>query len=127
MLPERICDAAGIIDLIAGCRRIVLPSAVADYIARLVNASRPEVSPVEGIRDQLRWGASPRAAIALAGCARAAALLDGRPAVGFDDVRALAAPVLRHRLICSYEAGLSGVDADAAVGILLEQVPEVAG
>ena len=87
--------------------RIVLPRPVAAWIARLVAASHPDAPTApEDIRKYVRYGASPRAAIAMAEAARAVALLDGRPSVGFDDVRSVAVPVLNHRLIPSYQARL---------------------
>ena len=125
--PAPALDAPRLIALLAATRRVALPEAVADFIARLVHATRPEVPGASAlVRDNLRWGASPRAAIALAGCARAAALPAGRPAVAFADVRALAAPVLAHRLIKSYEAGLRGLSARDLVAQLLTAVPELA-
>ena len=67
----------------------------------------------------MTYGASPRAAIALAESARAYALLAGRPSVGFDDVRAVAFPVFHHRLIRDYRAKLDGVAPRAVVDALL--------
>lgn len=90
--------------------RIVLPEAVARWIARLVAASHPDSPEAPArIRTYVRYGASPRAAIALAESARALALLAGRPSVGFEDVRTLVEPVLNHRLILNYQARLDQV------------------
>lgn len=124
--PAPVTDAAGIAALVAGARRIALPGAVAGYIARLVNATRPDLadSPA-ATKAAVRWGASPRAALALAGTARAAALIAGRPAVSFADVKALAAPVIAHRLVLTHEAGLSGTTAPGLVGELLTVIPEL--
>jgi MoxR-like ATPase len=121
-----VTDQAGIRELLDAVPRIVLPEAVAGYIARLVNATRPElVESPAAVRAAVKWGASPRAAIALAGTTRAAALLAGRPAVGFKDVQALAAPVIAHRLVMTYEAGLSGTNAVSIVDALVREIPEV--
>ena len=84
--------------------RVVLPDAVAKWIGRLV-------------------AATPRAAIALAEASRAVALLDGRPSVGFDDVRAVAFPVLNHRLLLDYRAKLDGVSAQKIIDDVLASVP----
>ena len=121
-----LTDAVGLKALIAAARAVAMPEAVARYIARLVNATRPELptSP-EPARQALRWGCGPRAALALAGTARAAALLDGRPAVGFDDVKRLAVPVMAHRLVLGYEASLQGRTAPSVVNELLAIVPEL--
>ena len=95
--------------------RVALPAAVANWIARLVAASH-------GAK-YVTYGASPRAAIAIAESARAVALMDGRPSVGFDDVRTVAPSALNHRLILDYRAKLDGVDAFKVVDGLLAEVP----
>ena len=74
-------------------------------------------------REYVTYGASPRAAIALAEASRAVALLDGRPSVGFDDVRAVAFPVLNHRLLLDYRAKLDGVSAQKIIDDVLASVP----
>ena len=105
--------------------RIVLPRPVAAWIARLVAASHPDASTApEDIRKYVRYGASPRAAIAMAEAARAVALLDGRPSVGFDDVRSVAVPVLNHRLIPSYQARLDHRTPASLAESLLAAVSE---
>jgi len=125
--PAPVLDTERLLTLMAAVQRIALPEAVAEYIARLVDATRPEVVGASAlVKDNVRWGASPRAAIALAGCARAAALLAGRPSVGFADVKALAPAVIAHRLIKSYEAGLRGLTTRDVVGELVGAVPELA-
>ena len=124
--PAAVCDPAGIRELLAAVRRIGLPEAVAQYIARLVNATRPEQPDAPTVvKAQVRWGASPRAAIALAGGARASAFLAGRPAVGFADVKALAGAVLGHRVVLGYEAGLAGTSASQLIAELVAQIPEL--
>ena len=105
--------------------RIVLPRPVAAWIARLVAASHPDAPTApEDIRKYVRYGASPRAAIAMAEAARAVALLDGRPSVGFDDVRSVAVPVLNHRLIPSYQARLDHRTPASLAESLLSSVSE---
>ena len=108
------------------CDRVHLPRAVSNYIARLVTATHPEqpTSP-EKVKNFVRYGASPRAGIAMAATARAAALLAGKPNAGFDEVRRVAASVLGHRLILDYAAKLEGFTSRAMVAHLLEVVPEV--
>ena len=122
-----VTDTTGIAGLLAAVRAIALPEAVAGYIARLVNATRPELGgATDSVRLHVRWGASPRAAIALAACARASALLAGRPAVGFADVKALAVSVIAHRLVLTHEAGLAGTTAPGVVAGLVQALPELA-
>jgi len=106
--------------------RVHLPDAVSSYIARLVTATHPDRddSP-EDVRRFVRFGSSPRAAIALAGTARAAALLEGKPNAGLDEVRRVAPNVLGHRLILDYSARMEGWTPQRMVESLLETVPEV--
>lgn len=107
--------------------RVHLPQAVSNYIARLVTATHPDdPNAPEEVRRYVKFGASPRAAIALAGTSRGAALLAGKPNVGFDEVRRVAPCVLGHRLILDYAARMDGWDSQRMVQRLLEVVPEVA-
>ena len=123
---ERSLSTAELKGLFEAVDRVFLPQAVAGYIARLVEASDPTgESAVPEVRQYVRYGASPRAAIAIAESARAHALLEGKPNVGFDDVRAVAAAALAHRLVLDYRARLEGVDGRDVVRSLLAGVGEV--
>jgi MoxR-like ATPase len=97
-------------------RHMPVPEQVLDTAVRLVRAARP--SPEQ--RD-IRWGAGPRAAQALVQCAKARAFLNAMPAPILDDVKACAAPVLRHRLHLSYEAQGSGKTIDRLIHELVDQ------
>ncbi|MBL8950166.1 MAG: AAA family ATPase [Myxococcaceae bacterium] len=122
-----VLDAEGLKLLFGLVDRIHLPTPVADYIGRLVEATHASSpSAPDGVKRFVRYGASPRAALAMASSARANALARGKPNVGFDEVRDVAMAVLNHRLVLSYEAGLEKVTADKVVNALLEAVPEVA-
>jgi MoxR-like ATPase len=103
--------------------RIFLPRPVSRYIARLVAASHPKsAEATEMVRSYVNHGASPRAAIALAESARAIALMAGRPTVGFEDVQAVAGPVMNHRLILNYKSRLDQITAVGVVRDLLERL-----
>jgi len=103
-----------------------LPAAdnVVSFALRLVRATRPadETAPPI-VREWIKWGAGPRAGQALLLGAKALALIDGRSVPSLDDVRALAAPVLRHRLLLNFQAEADGIDTDHVVTRLLEAVP----
>ena len=100
--------------------RVFLPRPVARYIARLVAATHPSVAEAPPlVKSYVAYGASPRAAIAIAEGSRAVALLAGRPTVGFADVQMIAPAVLNHRLILNYKARLDQVDTFAVVRDLL--------
>jgi MoxR-like ATPase len=113
-------------------REIPAAENVIDYATRLVRASRPSSSAVETqpsqegapdfVRQWVRWGAGPRAGQALLLAGKARAVLNGRPAVSLDDVRAVARPVLRHRILVNFQAEAEGVDAETIVGRLLSEV-----
>lgn len=104
-------------------RQVPLSDDLLRWITQLVRASRPQSSNLAAIRDLVRWGAGPRAGQALVLTAKARALLHGRLAVTRDDVQALAAPVLRHRLLLSYAAEAEQHNVDAVIATLLAGVP----
>ncbi len=94
------------------------------YIVDVVRASRSAAKVGLADLDPLiDFGASPRASIAMAACARAAAFLDGRAWVGPDDVKAVAPDVLRHRILLSYEAEAAEVTSEQVIQRLLDHVP----
>jgi MoxR-like ATPase len=74
------------------------------------------------VRRWVRWGAGPRAGQALLLGAKARALLDGRSVVAHEDIRAVALPVLRHRILLNFQAEADGIEADRIVSDLLEHV-----
>ena len=106
------------------------------YIVSVVAASRPAPSrqtpgadgvrqgrPREGIYRYIAFGASPRATLALHRCAKIRALMEGRSFVSPEDVKAAAFPVLRHRLVLSYEAEADGLEPDTVISRILTLVP----
>jgi len=106
--------------LLALVRRIYLPGVVANYIARLVDATHPGQSrSAAGIK----YGSSPRAALSLAAAAKAKALMEGRPNASFEDVRGVAVPVLIHRIILDYNTRIDGRSNRDVVLDLLREVP----
>ena len=114
-------------ELIFAARRevlgLTLSDPVSEYIAALVDATRRPEPYSAQLRQWLRWGASPRAAIAIERGARALAWLDGRDFVSPEDVQAIAPDALRHRLLVDYTAQAQGVSAENCVNELLSRVP----
>ncbi|WP_431284696.1 AAA family ATPase [Humitalea sp. 24SJ18S-53] len=90
-------------------RRIPVGEKVLEAILALVRGARPEGTTNEAVKRALAWGPGPRAAQALMLAARARAVLDGRLSPSLDDVRALAQPVLRHRMALSFTARADGL------------------
>lgn len=106
-------------------RDVPAASNIIDYAVRLVRSSRPErVEAIPFVNDNVRWGAGPRAGQSLILGAKARALFDGRFAAGFDDVRAMAYPVLRHRILPNFRAEAEGVSSEAIIAALLNATPE---
>jgi MoxR-like ATPase len=99
------------------------------YIVSIVTATRPASlqeqgrSKAEGVYRFVSFGASPRASIALYRCSRIFAMYQGRAFVTPEDVKTAAFPVLRHRIVLSYEAEAEGMDADAVIARILAHVP----
>ena len=123
--PEWQLDADDLKYLFTVMENIFLPKPVASYIARLVSATHPDNAEApEPVTRYVQYGASPRAAIAMAEAARAHALVDGRPTVGFEDVRAISRPVLNHRLILNYQARFDRMDAHGVLDQLLESLDD---
>lgn len=122
-----VLDAAGLARLFAAVDRVYLPEPVAHFIGRLVAATDPRnPAAPEPISRYVKYGASPRAAIAIASAARAMALLAGKPNVGFDEVAHVAPAALHHRLVLNHEARLEQVTGASLSAQLLKLIPEVA-
>jgi len=102
--------------------RLYLDAKLNNYIVDLVQASRNPGVYDEGLKRWCRFGASPRATIALARCARARAWLDGEEFVAPEHIQAVAPDVLRHRIMLTFEAEAEGVTSDDYIKRLLEVV-----
>jgi MoxR-like ATPase len=106
-------------------RRVPIAEDVVRYAVRLAAASRPSPdNPLGFINEWVTWGAGLRASQYMVLGAKARALLYGRAHVNFDDIRALAYPVLRHRILINYRAEAEGVVVDSIVARLLQSVKE---
>ncbi len=105
-------------------RRVPIADEVARYAVRLVDASRPgRPNSPEFVEKWVTWGASLRASQALVLGGKARALIHGRYSVSVNDVRALAPPILRHRIVTNFYAESDGANADTVITRLLETVP----
>jgi MoxR-like ATPase len=119
---EPVMTAAEILQLQQLARSVLVSDELLAYINRLVRTTRDRAQPTIG--RWIRWGAGPRAGQSLVLAAKARALLAGRFAVTLDDVRALAAPVLRHRVLLTFEAEAENVTRDHVIEELLSALPE---
>lgn len=118
--PAVVADGPTVAALQSLARMVPVATHVADYAVRLVLATHPELSEgAEPARRSVRYGAGPRAAQAMVLGAKVHAVLAGRMNVAFDDVRRVATPVLRHRLILTYEAEARGETSDGVIQDIL--------
>ncbi len=111
----RVMDAAAVVELQALVRDVHVGPDLLLWVTRIVRATRPGESALPDVRKYVRWGAGPRAGQSLILAAKARALLRGRLAATREDVQALAAPVMRHRLLLSFAAEADGRSADDVI------------
>lgn len=119
-----VCDAATLRQMISLTREVPVPDHVTRHAVDLVVGSHPDTEAAsETIKRYVRFGASPRGVQAMILAGKARAIMDGRPSVAIDDVRASAVAALRHRLVVGYEAAADAVSPDEMVASVLEAVP----
>jgi MoxR-like ATPase len=122
--PPRVLDREGVLGLRELCRDVAVAEPIVRYAARLVRASDPSTPEApEVVRRSLRYGGGVRGGQSLVLAAKAVALCEGRASASFDDVRRVAKPALRHRLIRSFDGEAEGITTDAVVDALLSAVP----
>ena len=117
---QKAADAEAIQRMRAAVRQVECGRHVMEAIGRLVLATHPTPQAGDEVRKYVRYGSSPRGAQAILLGAKVLALMDGRPHVSLDDVRTLAAPALRHRLILTFEGQADGVTTDRIVAGVIE-------
>lgn len=108
-------------------RRVPVSDHLVEYAVQLVRATRPkEEGALEFVKNWVNWGAGPRASQYLILAAKTKAILEGRPTPGPEDVRFAAYPVLRHRIVTSFNAEADGVDTMEIIKRILDTVKEKA-
>ena len=112
---EEILEYQGLV------RRVPVAENVIEYAVDLVNATRPGENSKDFINEWIDWGAGPRASQYLILGAKAKAVLDSRPTVEIDDVKALALPVLRHRVLPNFNAEAEGMKVNDILKKLIEE------
>ena len=122
-LPEPAFDRASFLELRDLVWAAPVPQSVAAYAVRLCGSSRPADSRAAGfIKDYVGWGAGPRGSQNLVRAAKARALLEGRTAPTIEDVRSVAVPILRHRILPNHRAIGDGVTSRQIVDRLLQDI-----
>ncbi|HET8631730.1 MAG TPA: MoxR family ATPase [Thermomicrobiales bacterium] len=116
----KVADGAQVARMGALAREVPIASHVQEYVVRITLATHPDSATAPpAVRKYVRYGASPRGAQAIVLAAKIRALLDGRLNVAFDDVRALAAPALRHRIVLNFEGEADGLTTDEIIEEIL--------
>jgi MoxR-like ATPase len=119
MTSERILDTQRFV------REVPIASYVKDYAIRLVMATHPQAAQAsERVKRYVQYGSSPRGVQSLVLGSKVRALFDGRFNVSFDDIRAVAVPCLRHRLILNFEGEAEGIETANLIQDILQHLPE---
>jgi MoxR-like ATPase len=120
----KVANAAEVVEMQRLARAVPIAPHVTAYAVSLLAASHPDQPRApELVRDYVRYGGSPRGAQALVTAGKIYALLDGRFNVAIDDIRAVALPALRHRVILNFEGEAEGITPEAIVRSILDSVP----
>jgi MoxR-like ATPase len=122
--PVPVLGREEMLELQRVVRRVPVSDFIVNYVAQLVRSTRHNDSKSpQFIRDWVLWGCGPRGGQSLISAAQARAALDGRPEVDVDDIKALAAPVLRHRMVLNYNAEAQGQTPETVIKKLIETTP----
>ena len=125
---RQVCNRDAVLAFQKVVRSIPVSRHVTGYAVDLSRATRPtDPSAPSFVKDQVIWGAGPRASQAMILCAKCRAAMGGRVNVACDDIRQVALPVLRHRMSPSFMAEAEGITTDTIIKRLLEAVPERSG
>lgn len=121
---ERVADGPTLLRVGSLARDVPIATHVRDYAVRLVLATQPQsIDAPKLVQQYVRLGSSPRGAQALVLAGKIRALLEGRFNVSFEDIRTVAAPALRHRLILNFQADMEGVTPDRVIDEILKRLP----
>ncbi len=120
---QKVVDAAQLVALQQLVRRVPVADHCIRYAVELVRASRPTNSQApDYVREMVNWGAGPRASQYLVLAAKARAILAGRHSVAVEDIRAVALPVMRHRIVVNFHAEAQNINAQGLVERLLADI-----
>lgn len=108
-------------------RQVTISDDLIKYVSKLIRATRPDTTTINYVKEWVRWGAGPRAGQALILTAKARALLKGRYSVLMEDLHAMAAPVLRHRVLMNFKAEAEGITSDRVTEELIKVVERPKG
>lgn len=119
---NKVIDGSQLLNAQKLVRDVHINEDLVDYVSRLVRSTRPEQTDVKYIKDWVSWGAGPRAGQAMILTAKARAFMKGNFSVTENDIKAVAMPVLRHRILTNFRAEAEGIKATSVVMHLLENI-----
>jgi MoxR-like ATPase len=120
---DQVLDRAGILEVRAAARNVLVAKHVQDYAIDLVMATQPGTAGAHELANKyIRYGSSPRGAQALVECGRVLALMNGRVHLSTDDLRTVALSVLRHRIILNFDAHADGQTTDTVLNKIVYAV-----
>ncbi|WP_282075635.1 AAA family ATPase [Maribacter aquivivus] len=123
---NKVISGEDIVRLQQLVREISISDALITFVSDIIRATRPETTTDSYVKDWVDWGAGPRAGQAMILTAKANALLEGRLAVTLNDIKSVALPVLRHRVLVNFRAEAEGITSDKVASHLLNTI-EVKG
>lgn len=125
---ESLMDGPGILEARTACQDVLVAPHVRNYAVDLVLATQPDQPDAHpSAKKFVRYGSSPRGAQALVECGRVRAMLRGRLNLSVEDIQAVAAPVLRHRMILNFDAHADAQTPDTVLEAILKDLPSAAG
>jgi MoxR-like ATPase len=119
---KAVITAEEILQAQALVRQVTISEDLVKYVSKFIRATRPDTTTVPYIKEWVRWGAGPRAGQALILTAKARALVKGRYSVLMEDLHAMAAPVLRHRILLNFKAEAENITSDAVTEELVRVI-----
>ncbi|KAB5487550.1 AAA family ATPase [Flagellimonas hadalis] len=119
---NKVITGEDIIRLQQLVRDVSISDGLIKYVSDVIRATRPDTTPIDYVKDWVDWGAGPRAGQAMILTAKAHALLEGRLAVSLEDLKSVAVPVLRHRVLVNFRAEAEGITSDAVTRHILKTV-----
>jgi MoxR-like ATPase len=122
--PERVLGGEEMLSLQKIVHKVPVSEFIVSYVSALVRSTRAaEEKCPQFVKDWVLWGVGPRGGQALIAVAKARAALDGRPEVDIADIKALAKPVLRHRIVLNYNAEAQGQTPETVIQKLIDNIP----
>lgn len=119
---NKVLSGEDIVRLQQLVREVSISDGLIQYVSDVIRATRPDTTTVDYVKQWVDWGAGPRAGQAMILTAKANSLLEGRLAVGLEDLQTVALPVLRHRVLVNFRADAEGITSDTVTKEILKAI-----